>query len=208
MDNLRKEGLADRAHRVGDVMLDAYRHSVAALDEAAALRAFALAPNAYVLATVHRAENTDRPEPLREIVATLAEIARERPVVLPLHPRTRGALARLDFPTGAIRIVEPQPYSRMLALLRNAAALATDSGGMQKEAYFSAVPCVTLRDETEWVETVASGWNRLAPPAAGRAALAAAIREAAATRPAAPPPPVYGDGDAAGRILAILAARA
>jgi UDP-GlcNAc3NAcA epimerase len=136
-------------------------------------------------------------------MAGLGRAGRERPVLLPLHPRTRAALERHGIATDpSVRFVPPQPYHAMLGLLAGAAVVATDSGGLQKEAAFARVPCVTLRDETEWEETVRTGWNRLPPLTAD--GIAEAI--AAASTPPAGPPPDYGDGDAAGRILAALAA--
>ena len=124
-------------------------------------------------------------------------------MLLPAHPRTRAALERQGITVDpAVHLVPPQPYHAMLGLLAGAAVVATDSGGLQKEAAFARVPCVTLRDETEWQETVTSGWNRLAPLTAD--GIADAI--AAAVAPPAGPPPDYGDGDAAGRILAVIAA--
>jgi UDP-GlcNAc3NAcA epimerase len=113
------------------------------------------------VSTIHRAENTDDPERLAEIVAWLEEAARERPVVMPLHPRTRKLMASSGTEPVSIRLVEPLGYLDMTRLVRHAAAVFTDSGGLQKEAYFHRVPCVTLRDETEWIETIEAGWNRL-----------------------------------------------
>ena len=128
---------------------------------------------------------------------------RRMPVVLPLHPRTRAALDRSGIILeSTIRVMPPQPYHAMLGLLAGAAVVATDSGGLQKEAAFARVPCITLRDETEWEETVASGWNRL--PRLTVEGIDDAI--SAAATPADSPPPDYGDGDAAGRILSAIAA--
>lgn len=171
VSHLRREGMdAVRIHEVGDVMYDvALRHG----ERASALKAhrleeWDLSPKRYVLATVHRAENTDDPRRLRAIGEAFVRVAGEMPVLWPLHPRTRAALARAGL-LGSfgekIKIVEPLGYLDMVAAERNAAVIATDSGGVQKEAFFHQVPCVTLRDETEWVELVDAGWNRLVAPA-------------------------------------------
>lgn len=202
--NLRAEGRAGDVHQVGDIMYDCFLHQRRQTDDGAVLARLGLVAKGYVLATLHRAENTDDPARLAALVAGLGRVGARVPVLLPLHPRTRGALERagLALPAG-IRVVEPQPHGVTLALAANACAVATDSGGLQKEAFFAATPCVTLRDETEWVETLTQGWNRLAPPDDG--AVEAALDAAMALRAAAPPP-VFGDGDAAGRILAVLEA--
>ncbi|KAG5180372.1 UDP-N-acetylglucosamine 2-epimerase [Tribonema minus] len=174
-----------------------------------ALSRLNLSPGGYVLATVHRAENTDDPARLRVIVAALSDTARKLPVVWPLHPRTRGVLLReglLDrLEACGVRLVEPVGYLDMVQMEKYAALVVTDSGGVQKEAYFFKVPCVTMRDETEWAELVDAGWNRLAPPNDPDTVLTA-IRQALGTRGGEVSP--YGDGDAAGKIAARLAAEA
>ncbi len=125
-------------------------------------RAGGLVPH-YYLATLHRAENTDHPNRLRSILKALNQIGKTVPVVLPLHPRTRKRMDGHDLFSGNrwVRFIEPIPYLAMLKLEKNASAILTDSGGVQKEAYWFKVPCLTLRDETEWVETVKDGWNVL-----------------------------------------------
>lgn len=168
--NLAREGLdGERVALVGDVMYDAalhYRPRAAG----AALHSAGVEPGGYVLATVHRAENTDDPARLASIMEGLGRVAKSMPVVLPLHPRTRKALSHRGGRAvdGALRLIEPVGYLEMLALESSAAVIATDSGGVQKEAYFHGVPCLTLREETEWVELVEAGANRLvgADPAA------------------------------------------
>jgi len=158
---------------VGDVMYDAaLQHGALARQRSRILEQLQLKPRGFALATLHRPYNTDDPARLREILAALAAL--DLPVVFPIHPRTRDRLAEIgnpqDLQTWAgvgskirnLRPVEPVSYLDMLMLEQNAALILTDSGGVQKEAYFFAVPCVTLRPETEWVETVAAGWNRLA----------------------------------------------
>ncbi|HRR40810.1 MAG TPA: UDP-N-acetylglucosamine 2-epimerase (non-hydrolyzing) [Syntrophales bacterium] len=160
--NLREEGIPEeRIHLTGDVMYDAalyYR------DRARPPRWFAdlgIEPGRYVLATVHRAENTDDPVRLRGIFQGLGGC--NRPVILPLHPRTRRRLGEFGLPLPEnIAVTDPVGYLEMIWLESHAAVIATDSGGMQKEAFFFQIPCVTLREETEWVETVAAGWNFLA----------------------------------------------
>ncbi len=160
--NLAKEGITRGVHKVGDVMYDATLHAQRiAAERSLILATLGLALGSYAVATVHRAENTDDPAALARVMAWLSEQARERPVVLPLHPRTREALKRARLSPAGIRLIDPVGYLDMTELVRNAAAVFTDSGGLQKEAYFHRVPCVTLRSATEWVETVASGWNRL-----------------------------------------------
>src|SRR5207253_10172007 len=122
----------------------------------------------YVLATIHRAENTDNPQRLGAIVDGLAEVASRRPVLWLVHPRTRERLRALGNMPTDVSVGEPVSYLEMIALEAGASAIVTDSGGVQKEAFFHRVPCVTTRDETEWTELVELGWNRLAPPTSGR----------------------------------------
>lgn len=160
--NLAAEGVVKGVHHVGDVMYDA---TLFAIDKVAKnstiLSHLSLTPKEYALATVHRAENTDDPLQLRAIVQFLHERAKLHPVVLPLHPRTRQAASRMGLDLAGLKVVDPVGYLDMTMLLHHAAEVCTDSGGLQKEAYFHRVPCTTLRDETEWTETIASGWNRL-----------------------------------------------
>ena len=191
--NLRREGIGEGVVEVGDVMVDAARLAgplVDALGEP--WRAHGVEPGAFVLATVHREANT-RSAALARIVEGLAAL--ELPVLLPLHPRTRAALDRDGLtPGGAIRVLPPLGYLAFTALLRAARVLVTDSGGAQKEAYLHGVPCVTLRDRTEWTETVEVGWNRLVgtDPRSLRDAVADAERPSGH-------PDLYGDGRAAER---------
>lgn len=199
--NLIGEGLSDNIHDVGDVMLDTLRlFGEHAGDTRARLSPFGLLPDQYALATVHRAENADDETRLAAILAGLRLLSQRLAVVLPLHPRTAVALERLDAAAATgLRITPPVSYLDMLALERGARLILTDSGGVQKEAYFHGVPCVTLRDETEWTETVESGWNRLAPPepeAIASAANAMLALDRRRERPA-----FYGDGHAADRIV-------
>jgi UDP-GlcNAc3NAcA epimerase len=198
--NLHAEGFSsEKVRMVGDVMFDA---AIFYKGRARAPSWFAqsgLAEGAFVLATIHRAENTDDPMRLAEIIKGLAHA--EMPVLLPIHPRTRTKLAEMDGRTPEnIRIVEPVGYLEMVWLEAHAALIATDSGGVQKEAYFHEKPCVTLRDETEWVELVEGGWNRLAGANACRIAEAIAMARIPPVRSS-----LYGNGDAASRILSVLA---
>ncbi len=201
--HLLREGVdAAQIVPVGDVMYDvALHHGARVPATGGCLAALGLQAGGYVLATVHRAENTDDPARLAAVVQGLARVAQQRPVVWPLHPRTRGVLSRdtaLGEAAARLRLIDPVGYLDMLQLEKGAAAIATDSGGVQKEAFFFRVPCVTLRDETEWVETVQLGWNRLAPPT-DAAAVAAAVAAALGTRGQEASP--YGRGDAAQRIV-------
>lgn len=162
VDNLAAEGITQGVHMVGDVMYDATLLARRIAESRShILSTLGLAPSAYALATVHRAENTDDPARLATILDWLRAQAREQRVVLPIHPRTRtrAAAAGLDF--AGIVTCDPVGYIDMACLLGHANAVYTDSGGVQKEAYFHRTPCVTLRDETEWVETIECGWNRL-----------------------------------------------
>jgi UDP-GlcNAc3NAcA epimerase len=132
-----------------------------------ALKRYNLAPGSYILATIHRAENTDDREKLLAIIKGLSQASKDLPVVFPVHPRTECKLMSLNFLTeldNRFQLIKPLGYLDMIILEKNAALIATDSGGVQKEAYFYQVPCVTIRDETEWVELVDSGWNYVCPP--------------------------------------------
>lgn len=207
--NLLSEGIdKGRIVECGDVMFDAALHFGlrAAATGAGAVR-FGLQPKHYVLATVHRQENTDDPARLSAIIGGLAGIAAEMPVVLPLHPRTRARLEASDSAAAlaALTVIDPVGYLDMVGLERDAAVIATDSGGVQKEAFFHRVPCVTFRDETEWVELVEAGWNRLTPPTHEDVIRVAVLDAVGSTGKAVEP---YGSGDAAGNICTALTERA
>jgi UDP-GlcNAc3NAcA epimerase len=196
---LRAEGIVRGVHAVGDVMLDALLAGVARLStRPSVLAPLGLDEHGFVLATIHRAENADDPVRLAAILDGLGALG--KPVVLPLHPRTRqaAAAAGLTFaPT--LRLLDPVGQLDMLALSLAAAAIVTDSGGVQKEAYWLGIPCVTVRTTTEWGETVSAGWNQLV--AADREAIVAAVRAARAqeTRPE-----IFGPPGASERIAALL----
>ena len=159
--NLRREGIVDGVHNIGDVMYDAALFSAAASQDSQILDRLGLAEHSFALATVHRAENLADSETLSEILSFLKQQTRDLAVVFPLHPRTREQIVARGLDPGEILTCDPLGYLDMQRLLCSAAAVFTDSGGLQKEAYFHRVPCVTLRSETEWVETLESGWNRL-----------------------------------------------
>lgn len=210
VENLRREGINHGVHHVGDVMFDAARLFTAVADErSTALQRLKLAPGKFILATVHRAENTDDPERLAAIMTALAHVATEHAtVVLPLHPRTRAALkhekllnerGRLTIENGErIQLTEPLSFIDMVALEAAARIIITDSGGVQKEAYFHGVPCVTLRKETEWTETVENGWNQLADCDPDQ--IRNAVEHATPGKPIAD----YGQGNAADKILKLI----
>ncbi|WP_422365640.1 non-hydrolyzing UDP-N-acetylglucosamine 2-epimerase [Pelagibius sp.] len=160
--NLADEGVHDGVVHVGDVMYDAALNArERARTGSDILDRLGLEPDRYSLATIHRAENTNDANSLRSAIAHLEKVTAERAVVLPLHPRTAQAATRFDVSLKALKVIEPVGYLDMSALLDGCVDVHTDSGGVQKEAYFHGKPCVTLRSETEWVETVEAGWNRL-----------------------------------------------
>jgi UDP-GlcNAc3NAcA epimerase len=162
VENLRREGIFAGVHRVGDVMYDATSGAVArAREHSKVLERNGLKLGGFAVATIHRAENTDRREKLAAAIEYLRETACTQPVVLPLHPRTRTAAERFGIGLDGLRVIPPVGYLDMVRLLDACTLVLTDSGGLQKEAYFHRKRCITLRDETEWVETIAAGWNRL-----------------------------------------------
>jgi UDP-N-acetylglucosamine 2-epimerase (non-hydrolysing)/UDP-GlcNAc3NAcA epimerase len=203
VQNLTREGIEGGVHLVGDVMADvALAMAPRARERSAALAEHGVEPGEYLLVTAHRPGNVDDPERLRRLVDLL--LALPVPAVFPVHPRTRARLeataelGRLAADTG-VRLTAPLGYLDLLALAAGARAVVTDSGGLQKEAYLLGVPCVTLRDRTEWVETVDAGWNTLVDLDPG-AALAALERPP----PGGPRPELYGGGRAGERICDVL----
>lgn len=191
---------------VGDVMYDATLTYSARARSTVSLDAWAVEDDGYVLCTLHRAENTDDPQRLEHILRALRDIARQQPVLLPLHPRTQHQLAKMSKQhwLDGIRVTAPVPYLEMQRLESGASVILTDSGGMQKEAYFHRVPCITLRDETEWVETAMLGWNQVV--GADYDAIMGAF--ARAGRPPDSDALPYGDGNAATKIVQRLLAHA
>jgi UDP-GlcNAc3NAcA epimerase len=166
IQNLRREGISEGVYQVGDVMQEAaIFHGQIAESESTILEELSLAREKFALITLHRAENTDDALRLRSILDGLADVSRLQMVVWPVHPRTRKQLssaAGQDFLLDRLRLMDPVSYRDMLMLVKSASVVLTDSGGVQKEAMWFGVPCVTLRDETEWVETVEAGRNELA----------------------------------------------
>jgi UDP-N-acetylglucosamine 2-epimerase (non-hydrolysing)/UDP-GlcNAc3NAcA epimerase len=198
--NLRAEAVSGRIELVGDVMVDiALREQGPASAAAqATMRAHDVAPGGYLLLTAHRTGNVDDPDRLRALVALVQALPLA--VLFPVHPRTRARLQEAGLESElaqaeGVQLTEPLGYVEFSGLLRQARAILTDSGGVQKEAYLAGVPCVTLRANTEWVETVDAGWNTLVDLDAA-AAVAALEREPPAERP-----PLYGDGHAGERCV-------
>lgn len=200
--NLAQEGITTGVLLVGDVMYDALVHNLQIAETKSTILAqLRLRAHNYLLATVHRAENTDQPENLNNLMRAFVELADSgQAVVFPVHPRTRKGLDALNMRYHPrLLLIDPVSYLDMLTLEKQAKVILTDSGGVQKEAYWLGVPCVTLRAETEWVETVASGWNVLVGCDSQR------IGEAARRScPIGHPPSLYGDSHAAKRIVGSL----
>jgi UDP-GlcNAc3NAcA epimerase len=205
--NLRREGICpDRIHKVGDVMYDAaLYYGAKAEQDSPILSDFRLGDGDYALATIHRAENTDDLGRLRVICKTLARLTEHLPVVLPLHPRTRKVLEHhgLLKDLRQVHVADPIGYLDMLMLEKSARIVITDSGGVQKEAFFFQRPCVTFREETEWLELVDLGWNRLAPPVSVESQMRE-IETALKSSPSNGHRP-FGSGKTAERIAKIVA---
>ena len=212
VQHLEHEGIRRGVYFSGDVMLDAIlRFRRVAARRSRVLSKLDLFPSEYVLFTMHRAENTDSVQSTAAAMELLLRV--QRTVVFPIHPRTqqrlstmRGLqkLAKRLFAAGHMRIIKPVPYLDMLALEANARVVLTDSGGVQKEAYFLRVPCLTLRRETEWTETLEGGWNRLVDPGNGTASLVEGLWNKNGTSPSSSPPPnldAFGHGHAANTIV-------
>ncbi|HPJ72637.1 MAG TPA: UDP-N-acetyl glucosamine 2-epimerase, partial [bacterium] len=199
VDNLRREGVTSGVFLTGDVMLDALmRYREKPSGGPALLQSLNLNPGGYRLLTIHRAGNTDSVSNLGSLLAALGESG--TPIVFPVHPRTRGRISEAGLAVAKnIRCIDPVGYLEMLFLERNADLILTDSGGIQKEAYIFGVPCVTLREETEWVETVAAGWNTLAGTAP-ETILSALLR----SRPKSERPKIFGSGTSSALITDIL----
>lgn len=197
VDNLAAEGITGGVHLVGDVMFDALMYAVErAKTESHIVESLGLQPKQYLLATVHRADNTDTEKNLRAIFGAFAEI--DEPIVLPLHPRTAKMLDKFNLKPEVenLKLIEPVGYLDMAALAQSARMVITDSGGLQKEAYWLGVPCITLRRDTEWPETVDAGWNVLV------GADGDAIVEAArGFSPPAARPAFYGDGGVGEKVV-------
>jgi UDP-N-acetylglucosamine 2-epimerase len=199
VDNLQTEGIQEGVYNVGDVMYDALKFNLQLAEKRSdILGELQLESNSYILATVHRPRNTDNPTRLRAILQAFGLL--EIPVILPLHPRTQRAVNELheELP-GNLKIIEPVGYLDMLQLEANANCILTDSGGVQKEAYLLGVRCITLREETEWVETVESNWNQLVGIDIDK--LLSAFQN---WHPTGERVPYFGDGKASEKIVEII----
>jgi UDP-GlcNAc3NAcA epimerase len=183
-------------------MADALQFAVSkASAQSDILSRLALQPQGYLLATVHRAENTDNTQRLTNILSAFAAL--NEPVIFPAHPRTRKFLQETGYqPPANVKLIDPVGYFDIIALEKSARLLLTDSGGMQKEAYWLEVPCITLRDETEWIETVELGWNILT--GADRDRIVETVRTFKAP---SEHPPLYGDGQTAEKIISTISGK-
>ncbi len=208
VDNLMQEGTsADKVHLVGDVMYDVALYFGQKAEKVSnILNTLGLKDKPYLLTTIHRAENTDDTNRLSAIFNGLMQVAKDFPVVLPLHPRTRHALDKsglLDQVLQQLTILEPLGFLDMLQLEKQAQLIVTDSGGVQKEAFFHETPCVTLRDETEWLELVELGWNTLVKPDNANSIVKALVKQLNANPPSTTAKP-YGSGDSAAKITELI----
>ncbi len=197
--HLASEGITSSTYWVGDVMLDAsLQNRPLAHQRSTILARLSLAPKSYALVTIHRSGTTDDPARLRQVIEALNQV--DEPILFPVHPRTQKALESVGVPFEKhVRAIDPVGYFDMMVLEENARLIATDSGGVQREAYFLSVPCLTLRDETEWVETVQVGWNRLV------GTQTESIVEAwRSFTPDGAHPPIFGDGNASQKIVQVL----
>lgn len=199
VNNLKKEGRVENVHLTGDCMFDALLHATRVAKKKNVLKQNGLKANGYILATVHRPSNTD----VRVNLSTIMSAFRESPipVVFPLHPRTLKFMTQYGISTKGVKIIEPQGYLEFLALEMHADGIVTDSGGIQKEAYLLKKRCITLRDETEWVETVKDRWNVLTGPDKDRI-----LKAITSFRPKGKQQNYYGDGKAAKKIVGLLRA--
>ena len=195
--NLKKEGITRGVYNVGDIMYDTLMISKLKIQKSKLLEKVGLKPKQYLLLTVHRASNTDNLDNLRKIVMAVKESGEK--IVFPVHPRTKKQLKKLKIKNLKFKIIAPQSYFNMLVLEKNAKKILTDSGGVQKEAYWMKVPCITTRDETEWVETVKSGWNILTGVDEKKIKKAIKYFQPQKTQES-----WYGKGQAAKKILPIL----
>jgi UDP-N-acetylglucosamine 2-epimerase len=195
--NLAAEGINRGVHVVGDLMAEAIEN-VDVSSPSTVLERLDVQPRQYLLATIHRAENTDVPERLQSLLTALSST--EEPVLLPVHPRTKKAIGEAGLAgMPGIQFIDPVGYADMIALERSARMILTDSGGVQKEAYWLGVPCVTLRDETEWTETVEVGWNVLTGVDVERILKAVQVFQPPSKRPT-----LYVEGRASDKIVALL----
>lgn len=202
--NLHNEGITKGVHHIGDVMYDAaVSFSSVALKVSNILNNVNLSTHEYYLLTIHRAENTNHPERLSEIIKAVLTIASDTHVIFPVHPRTllslkKYGLYNIIIQNPSIKMIDPVSFLDMIVLEKNAKCILTDSGGIQKESYFHRVPCVTLREETEWIETVNAGWNQIAGYKQEN------ILKAVLTNTEKYDIPEYGNGSAADNIIKLL----
>lgn len=202
VSNLGKEGITAGVYQVGDVMYDAVLYNTSLAESKYSIDEFKLKNRNYILGTIHRADNTDQKDRLEAILKAFSKL--EEKVFLPLHPRTRNKINSFGLNpilenSKNIIVSKPVSYLEMLLLEKNAKAIVTDSGGVQKEAYFAKVPCITLRDETEWGETIEAGWNKLVNPLNADLAF-----ELSNLSKGLPIEDLYGDGKAAEKIMSIM----
>lgn len=199
VDHLADEGIKDTVHWVGDVMLDVMlRSSPIARRNSSILSDLQVSQHCYSLVTVHRPATTESSERMRELICALNSVTET--IIFPIHPRTKQSLDQLEIHLGShIQAIEPVGYFDMLVLEENARLIATDSGGVQREAYFFGIPCLTLREETEWTETVETGWNILTGTNPEKI-----IGNWYQFKPYGQRPPIFGDGSAAQRIVQVL----
>jgi|SaaInlStandDraft_4_1057021.scaffolds.fasta_scaffold21398_3 UDP-GlcNAc3NAcA epimerase len=163
-ENLLSEGCKGEFYMTGDVGYDSFIYYSKKVEHDSILQNLNLNKKKYILTTLHRAENTNNPKILSDILSVLRSLSLRVKVILPIHPRTKKVIEKYSISTEGLHIIDPVSYLIMIALLTNARIVITDSGGLQKESYFAKVPCITLRDETEWIETLENGWNRLVSP--------------------------------------------
>ncbi|MHC8514315.1 non-hydrolyzing UDP-N-acetylglucosamine 2-epimerase [Sporosarcina sp. ITBMC105] len=200
--NLAKEGINEGVYKVGDVMYDAVLYNLALAEERYSLANYELNSGDYILGTIHRADNTDNKKRLEAILKAFSKL--EDIVYLPLHPRTKSKIESFGLDSileqaENIRSIKPVSYLEMLLLEKHAKTIVTDSGGVQKEAYFAKVPCITLREQTEWVETIETGWNQLVNP------LEVNLAEKLSNLQLGEPiDDLYGDGETAKKIVSIM----
>ncbi|WP_186576730.1 non-hydrolyzing UDP-N-acetylglucosamine 2-epimerase [Aquibacillus kalidii] len=202
VDNLNKEGITKGVHLTGDIMYDSVLYfKEKARQHSPILKKLSLSSDNFYLATVHRAENTDQPERLKSILEAFQQL--DRQVIIPLHPRTKNKIDQFNLTdlidSSAIKIVDPMDYFDMLTISSNANLILTDSGGLQKEAYMLKVPCITLRDETEWIETVDTGWNQLVGANSQQI-----VDSVGSIQIPSAHPDLFGNGDTANQIINLL----
>ncbi len=204
MKNLKKEGLSKNSHNVGDVMYDASKFYSDLVDTNKVLRKYNLERDDFILATIHREENTNNTKRLLSIINSLRILSEKYQIIFPIHPRTKKfiKLNKLEKKFKKIKLVDPLNYLDMVALEKTSRVIITDSGGVQKEAFFFGKPCITVRNETEWVETVQLGWNKLA--GANKDEIINGVESFYAKYPKASNTKPYGNGNAAKKIIKSL----